>query len=85
MLVKAKGKETSRELYGTDNPAQSDVVKAKSRKTFQDNYGVNAPAQCPEIRRKQQYRYTFDGKSFDSSIEIAFYIWLTDHNMKFEY
>ena len=83
--AKEKGKETSQRLYGTDNPMQSDIVKAKSRKTFQDNYGVNAPAQCPEIRRKQQLRCEFNGMKFDSIYEIAYYIWLIDHHIEFEY
>lgn len=83
--AKYKGKETSHKLYGTDYPMQSEIVKEKSRSTFQNHYGVNAPAQCPEIRRKQQLRYTYNGISFDSIYEIAYYIWLTDHHIVFEY
>ena len=83
--AKLKGKKTSQAKYGTDFPMQSEIVKAKSRSTFQTNYGVNAPAQCPEIRRKQQLRCTFNGKCFDSIYEIAYYIWLTDHHIVFEY
>ena len=64
---------------------QSKEVKAKSRATFQKNYGVNAPAQCPEIRRKQQLRCEYKGMNFDSIYEIAYYIWLTDHTIAFEY
>lgn len=83
--VKAKGRETSRDKYGVDYPMKSEEVKAKSRSTFQRNYGVNAPAQCPEIRRKQQMRCTYNGLHFDSTLEIAYYIWLVDHNVEFTY
>lgn len=83
--VKEKRKQTSRKIYGYDNPAQSKEVKTKSRATMQQNYGVNAPAQCPEIRRKQQLRCEYNGMNFDSIYEIAYYIWLTDHKIKFTY
>jgi hypothetical protein len=83
--AKQKGKDTSQKIYGTDYPIQSEIVKSKSRSTFQNKYGVNAPAQCPEIRRKQQLRCRYNGKFFDSTYEIAYYIWLTDHHIMFEY
>ena len=83
--AKKKGKQTSRRLYGCDYPSQSESFKAKSRATMQRNYGVNAPAQCPEIRRKQQLRCEYKGMNFDSIYEIAYYIWLKDHSVAFEY
>ena len=83
--AKAKGKETSRQLYGTDFPMQSVAVKDKSKKTFREKYGVDAPAQCPDIRQKQQFRCKFHGIRFDSLHEIAYYVWLQDHNIMFEY
>lgn len=83
--AKQKGKETSQKIYGTYYPMQSEIVKSKSRSTFQNKYGVNAPAQCPEIRRKQQTKCIFNEKCFDSIYEIAYYIWLTDHKISFEY
>ena len=30
-------------------------------------------------------RYSYDGYSFDSSIELCFYIWLVDNNIPFTY
>lgn len=83
--VKAKGRATSRRVYGVDNPMQSEEVKLKAKTTFRDNYGVDAPAQCPEIRRKQQIRCKYNGMNFDSIYEIAYYIWLVDHNIEFMY
>lgn len=46
---------------------------------------MNAPAQCPEIRRKQQLRCEYKGMNFDSIYEIAYYMWLVDNNIRFEY
>ena len=83
--IKAKGRATSRKLYGADNPMQNEEVKAKSRATLHRNYGVDAPAQCPEIRRKQQIRCEYKGMNFDSIYEIAYYIWLVDNGIRFEY
>ena len=83
--VKEKGIETSQKLYGCDYPMQSESFKEKSRATMQKNYNVNAPAQCPEIRRKQQLRCKYNGMNFDSIYEIAYYIWLSDHRIKFQY
>lgn len=83
--AKHKSKETSRKLYGTDHPMQSDVVKEKSKKTLNEHFGVDAPAQCPKIRRKQQLRCEYNGMNFDSIYEVAYYIWLVDHDVKFEY
>ena len=34
---------------------------------------------------KQKKRYVYDGRSFDSKPEIAFYVWLKDNGMDFEY
>ena len=36
-----------------------------------------------QLKAKRKYRY--NGINFDSMAEIAFYIWLTDNNVKFEY
>ena len=83
--AKLKARETSKSLYGTEHPMQSDVVKTKTKKTLNANYGVDAPAQFHEIRRKQQMRCEYNGMKFDSLYEVAYYIWLVDHNIEFEY
>lgn len=83
--VRTKRIETSLKHYGVTNPAQNEEVKAKTKATLQKNYGVDAPAQCPEIRRKQQTKYFYNGKYFDSKFELAYSIWLEDHNIEFTY
>jgi len=48
-------------------------------------YGVEHPMQNPEIRKKSQRRYVYSGIKFDSSYEVALYIWLEDNRLDFEY
>lgn len=48
-------------------------------------YGVKYAQQCPEIRAKSGYRYIYNGIKFDSQPELAYYIWLTDNKIQFEY
>ena len=53
--------------------------------TCNERYGVNNPMQVPEIRKRSQHKYTYNGINFDSSAELAYYIWLTDNDIKFDY
>ena len=54
----------------------------KTVQTLQDNYGVDHPSKSQEIRRKQTYNvYEYDGIHFNSSWEIAFWIYCKDHNI----
>ena len=48
-------------------------------------YGYESAMQNPEIRKKAQARYSYNGISFDSSWELAYFIWLTDNGVDFEY
>ena len=41
--------------------------------------------QNPEVRKKSQRRYCYNGIHFDSSYELALFIWLIDNNIDFEY
>lgn len=47
--------------------------------------GVTHPSKSNKIRRKQQSKYTYENKNFDSSWELAFYIYLKDKNVRFEF
>ena len=64
-----------------------DAVKSVEhfRATSLERYGVDNPMKIPEIRKKSQHKYLFDGVNFDSMPEIAYYIYLKDHNIDFEY
>lgn len=65
-------KHTKKERYGSENYNN----REQSTKTCIDKYGQTYPF---------QHKYTYDEKFFDSSWEIAYYIWLKDHNIPFEF
>lgn len=76
-------KKTCLERYGVENPGGSSVVQDKIFNTYMKHYGCY-PSQDPKIRSKIGTRYRFDGIKFDSSYEIAFYIWHRDNNIAIE-
>lgn len=87
--VKQKIRTTWIDNYGVDNPSKDPTIKAKKKvsmqKTSIDRYGVPWPMQSPEVFRKTKRKLIYDGIQFDSFPEIAYFIWLTDNNIKFEY
>ncbi len=68
-----RNKRQGREQAGGD-------IRDKTVKTLQSRYGENiiAPIQVPHIREKMQSRYLYEGIKFDSSWELAFYIYHKD-------
>ena len=48
-------------------------------------YGVENPMHNSELRKKTTTKYMFNDIFFDSAPEIAFYVWLCDNNIPFEY
>lgn len=76
-----KAKKTNLLRYGNENYNNLKQI----RHTCLERYGVENPTQCHDIRVKQQKRYIYNEINFDSSWEIAYYIWLSDNNIKFEY
>jgi hypothetical protein len=84
--IKEKRKCTCKRLYGVEHSMQSSEVREKARQTSRNNYGVDYPMQSSEFRKTVIGRkYLYDGVSFDSSDELALYIWLSDHRLKFEF
>ena len=81
--IRKEIEETNLKTYGNK------AGKAFGTQYFKDSmmsiYGVEYTMQSKEIFDKAHYRYLFDSKSFDSAPEIAFYIYLKDNNMQFEY
>lgn len=79
--------ETCLDKYGVESNFQTEEHKEllrskreeisnKKRETFRKNYGQDYPPLT---------KYMYDGLRFDSMPEIAFYIWLTDNRIAFEY
>ena len=83
-----KGQKTKKELYGDpyyNNPE-------KNRQTCLAKYGTDNSCKVPEIQRKSHIRYTYNKHYFDSSWELALWIYAIDHNeeisqanIRFEY
>lgn len=55
---------------------RKDELSAKKRATLQKNYGIAHPP---------SFNCIYNGISFDSAPEVAFYIWLTDHGIPFTF
>ena len=79
-----KGQAT-RELHRKENPNYDAEILQKTMATNIANTGYAWPSQNPEIRSKMYKKYTYNGIQFDSAPEIAYYIWLTDNGIPFEY
>ena len=67
--------------YGTTSYFSSDEFKAQSLA----RHGCENPMQSPEMQRKAKRKHEFKGIYFDTKPEIAFFIYLTDHRIRFEY
>lgn len=70
--------KTCLEKYGVENPGGLPESIRKANETYLMHFGCH-PSQVPEIRAKIGTRYKYDGIKFDSSYEIAFYIWHKEH------
>ena len=81
--LQQKIEATKLERYGHKNGKI--FGSADVNKTMIEKYGSIHALCNHDIRLKAQSKYKYDDKYFDSSIEIAYYIWLKDNNIKFEY
>ena len=79
--IQDKKIETNQQRYGVDWFNNN----KKAFKTNIQKYGVEHPSQNHDIRCKSQQKYLYNMKYFDSSWELAYYIWLKDHNIDFKY
>lgn len=96
--TRKKCKETLKARYGVDNPFASMEIQQKIKATMMRRHGVDHPSKIPASRTKAyqtslkhhgtyacSYKYVYDGKSFDSSWELCYYIWLVDNKKSFTY
>ena len=80
-----KTKDTCKEKYGATSYFASEDGKEKIKQTFLKKYGAENPSQVYEIQSKKLKRYKFsDGTYFDSSWELAIWIYAKDHNEDIE-
>ena len=95
-----KSKETKRKLYNDENYNNKEKAKItkyklygdekynnreKAKTTYFNKTGYYSPLTNPEVKSKQKQKYIYNEICFDSSWELAYYIWLNDNNIKFKY
>lgn len=52
---------------------------------YREKYGVDFAFQNRDVQAKMKKKYFYNGMYFDSAPEIAYFIWLVDNNINFEY
>jgi len=83
--IKNKRENTCLEKYGVKSYLENSNFREQSIKTCLEKYGVEYIGQSHDIHKKSKLKYTYNNINFDSSWELAYYIWLTDHKIEFEY
>jgi len=73
--IREKSKKTCLKRYGVENPMQSQIVKDKLKKTYLERYGI---AHAPS------FKYFYQNERFDSSWELAVWIWAKDNGKEIE-
>lgn len=82
--VKEKSKQTLQERYGAENIWGSEYGKQKIKETNLRRFGCENPQQNHEIHVKTMKHYRYDSLNFDSSWELAVYIYCIDHKIHIE-
>ena len=83
--IKEKQKKSVREKYGVDKPLQNEEIKRKTIQTNLKRYGSSWPMSNHNVKCKARGKYEYEGIYFDSGVEMAYFIWLKDNNIKFTY
>ena len=94
--VKKKKQKTNMKRYGVKETFSSPRVKEKRKNTMIQKYGVEYPMQSVDIKTKALQKsghrrtgnfkgYMYLDKSFDSSYELVYYLWLEHLNKSFVY
>ena len=82
---------SNNERYGVDWYPQSDEYQTRVVSTLQERYNENVvcafqlSASVIKGNRARYKKYIYNNIVFDSQPEIAYYIWLTDNKIAFEY
>ena len=75
-----KIKKTCLEKYGCDWVSKAPEIKIKMRETSQKKFGCEFYTQTEEYHKAACHKYIYDGESFDSTWELALWIYAKDHN-----
>lgn len=73
-------KKSIRQHYGVDNPQQAKIIKDKTIQTCLKKYGYKTNLIAPEFVMQKSKKYLYENTSFDSSWELAVWIYAIDHN-----
>ena len=79
--AKDKQEKTNLERYGSKSALQNKECHAKAIQTCISKYGTEHQSQSKTVRDKARKKYTYDNQSFDSSWELAFWIYCKDNNI----
>ena len=77
--------EKSRQTCLKNHGVEYGFKSKNAKESYLKKFGVDNVFKLKYIQDKCRMRYTYDNVAFDSAPEIAFYIWLSDNNIHFEY
>ena len=81
---KQKIKETMLKKYGVENPSHLEYTKEKDKQTCLKKYGVTHYSQTKEFQSQRYKHFCYDGVFFDSSWELAVWVYCKDHDIAIE-
>lgn len=73
---------TNIKKYGGVSPMSDPNIGQKRVNTVREKYGVDNVFQDTQIKKKSSRRYYYDNEMFDSSWELALWIYAKDHGEK---
>lgn len=82
--IKKKKENTFLKKFGFKTSLQSPEIKERIKNTCKAKYGVENIFELKYFQRKIKKKYKVDNINFDSSWEVAFYIYHRDHNINIE-
>lgn len=80
-----QAKQTYYERTGYTNPYYNPDVIEHRFDDYEKRTGYANPSHNPEVISKMRKKYTYNEIGFDSSWELAYYIWLKDHDLTFKF
>jgi hypothetical protein len=81
--IKKKKETTFLEHYDTKTSLINPEEMKKIKQTCIEKYGVDNPFKSKEITSRMKRKYICDGIYFDSSWEVAVYLYCRDHHLNF--
>ena len=80
-----KRRNTCIEKWGETHWTKNSEWVEKTQNNYFLKTGFKNPQQNPSVLQNRTSKYEYNGIKFDSSWELAYYIWLKDHNIEFKY